>query len=239
VHWCQEPDCRTPLIAHDRHTRCSTCRSKQRQQAEAAPAATPVLDPLAQIGENATQLMAALPPHSHHRMPLLAQLGRNIPSTTAASLLHAGASTIREAKRKDYSGSDLLHDKYAREVKRQKTELGRAKELRDFIDTACPTKSGEKSPTHHQYTTNALLYQAYCSFTANPMSFHTFWLIKKRMRVHYAGRYLGHFDCSRCITLKKLQHLPEAVLLTGEQAEELRKCRLHERTSFRSASTTS
>jgi len=195
-----------------------------------------VLDPLAQIGENATQLMAALPPHSHHRMPLLNQLGRNIPSTTAAPLLHAGASTIREAKRKDYSGSDLLHDKYARDMKRQKTDPARKEEAQAFIKVACPTKSGEKSPTLHQYTTNKLLYDSYCNFTPRPYSFRTLWTLKKAMRVRYAGRYLGQFDCSKCVTLKKLQYLPEDQL-TGEQAEELRKCRLHKQTSFLSPST--
>jgi len=35
------------------------------------------------------------------------------------------------------------------------------------------------------------------------------------MRVRYAGRYLGQFDCSKCVTLKKLQYLPEGQLTGG------------------------
>jgi len=197
-----------------------------------------MLDPLAQIGENATQLMAALPPHSHHRMPLLNQLGRNIPSTTAAPLLHAAASTIREAKRKDYSGSDLLHDKYARDVKRQRLDDKRITELCDFVATACPTKSGGRSVTYHQYTTDTLLYDAYRGFTVRPVSFNTFRRVKQWMRVRRAGRYLGQFDCSRCLTYNKLQHMPVGSM-TGAQAEEWRKCSLHRQLHFRSASTTS
>jgi len=52
--------------------------------------------------------MASLPVHSHHRAPLLKALSQHLPSSTAATLLHAAPSTIRNAKRKDYSMSDLV-----------------------------------------------------------------------------------------------------------------------------------
>jgi hypothetical protein len=167
----------------DGHALCWTCRQQLLQPQTNAPATaiTPVLDPLAQIGENATQLMAALPPHSHHRAPLLNQLSQHIPSSTAATLLHAAPSTVRNAKRKDSSGSDLLTEQYARAVKRQKTNPETKAELTSFIDVACPTKSGERHNTHHQFTTHALLYSAYCQFTPRPVSFHTFRRVKQFM----------------------------------------------------------
>jgi hypothetical protein len=98
--------------------------------------------------------MASLPVHSHHRAPLLSTLSQHIPSTTASTLLHAAPSTIRNAKRKDYSNSDLMQQKYAAGVKRQKLSDERVEQLCDFVATACPTKSGEQSVTYHQYTTD-------------------------------------------------------------------------------------
>jgi hypothetical protein len=217
----------------DGHRLCWSCAHPKH-----APQQQETTDPLAQIGENATQLMAALPVHSHHRAPLLNALSRHLPSTTAASLLHAAPSTIRNAKRKDYSGSDLLQDKYARGVKRQKTAPARLEQLYDFLAAACPTKSGERSVTFHQYTTDASLYAAYCQFTPRPLSFHTFYDKKRWLRVRRAGRYLGHFDCSRCVSYNKLQHKPEAQL-SAEEALELRRCAAHRTTVFPNACTTS
>ncbi len=54
-------------------------------QAHSTPGArgTGKHDPLAQIGENATQLMASLPTHSHHRAPLLKALSQHLPSSTS------------------------------------------------------------------------------------------------------------------------------------------------------------
>ena len=224
----------------DGHALCWTCRQQLLQQQTNAPATaiTPVLDPLAQIGENATQLLAALPPHSHHRSPLLNQLSQHIPSSTAATLLHAAPSTVRNAKRKDSSGSDLLTEKYARNVKRQKIESARVEELCDFVATACPTKSGERSVTYHQFTTDALLYSAYREFTPRPVSFNTFRRVKQFMRVRRASRYLGQFDCSKCVTYNKLQHKP-SVLMTAEEEHDLRRCLKHRKTLFRNASTIS
>ena len=130
-----------------RHSQCSACRYQPKE-------AQPTLDPLAQVGQNACQLMASLPVHSHHRAPLLSTLSQHIPSTTASTLLHAAPSTIRNAKRKDYSNSDLMQQKYAAGVKRQKLSDERVEQLCDFVATACPTKSGEQSVTYHQYTTD-------------------------------------------------------------------------------------
>ncbi len=48
---------------------CSDCHNK----AHRASAGQENVDPLAQIGQNACDLMAALPIHSHHRQPLLQQ----------------------------------------------------------------------------------------------------------------------------------------------------------------------
>lgn len=121
-------------------------------------------------------------------------------------------------------------------MKRQKLDPKRLEALRDFVDVACPTKSGDKSETHHQYITDDLLYDAYRRFTSNPVSFHTFWRVKQWMRVRRAGRYLGQFDCSRCILFNKLQHKPEAQY-TGEEAHNMRDCQLHIKTKNCSAST--
>jgi hypothetical protein len=197
-----------------------------------------VLDPLSQIGQNASQLMAALPVHSHHRAPLLAALSQHIPCATAATLLHSAASTIRNAKRKDHSSSDLMQQSYAHGVKRPKIAAQRINDLCDFVAAACPTKSGECSITHHQFTTDASLYSAYCRSTPSPVSFSCFYKIKRWMRVRRAGRYLGQFDCSKCVMLNKLQHKQEAEL-TGEEAHNLRDCQLHQQTKNCSVSTTS
>ena len=205
------------------------CRYKPKQE-------HPTLDPLAQIGQNACQLMSALPVHSHHRAPLLSALSQHIPSSTAVTLLHAASSTIRNAKRKDYSNSDLMQQKYATGVKRQKLSDDRVEQLCDFVAAACPTKSGEKSVTYHQYTTDDSLYSAYRQSTSNPVSFNTFYKIKRWMRVRRAGRYLGQFDCSKCCMFNKLQHKSD---LTGEEAEELRRCMRHRETRFFNSSTIS
>ena len=108
-----------------RHAQCSACRYQPKTEGKQQP----TLDPLAQIGENACQLMATLPTHSHHRAPLLSALSQHIPSSTAATLLHAASSTIRNAKRKDYSDSDLLQQKYPTGVKRQKLAPERVEQL--------------------------------------------------------------------------------------------------------------
>jgi len=213
-------------------TKCWHCRTQSPQRHQEN------IDPLAQIGENATQLMATLPTRSHHRAPLLSILSTNIPSTIAASLLHASPSHVRNMKRTDHSCSDLLQSKYPAGVKRQRLVPDRVDQLCDFVAAACPTKSGERSESYHQYTTDASLYSAYCQSAPTPVSFNTFYRVKRWMRVRRAGRYLGQFDCSRCVTFHKLQHKPEAEL-TGEEAHDLRCCTLHRQTVFPSASTIS
>lgn len=219
------------LHSKDGHRLCWQCRCKP-------PAQQENLDPLAQIGENATQLMASLPTHSHHRAHLLAILSSNIPSTTAAPLLHASASYIRSAKRKDHSSSDLLQAKYPSGVKRHRLADERVEQLCDFVATACPTKSGESSVTYHQFVTDTALYTSYCSSSAAPVSFNTFSRVKRWMRVRRAGRYLGQFDCSHCVAFYKLEHKPEAER-TAAEAHNLRGCILHRQTVFHNGSTTS
>jgi hypothetical protein len=117
-----------------------------------------------------------------------------------------------------------MQQKYTSGVKRQKLPEERVDQLCDFVAGVCPTKSGEKSVTHHQYTTDDSLYSAYRKSIPNPVSFTTFYKIKRWMRVRRAGRYLGQFDCSKCCLFNKLQHKPE---LTGEEGEEMRKCIRH------------
>ena len=217
--------------ATDKHKLCWQCRTK-------VPPGHKVLDPLTQIGQNASQLMAALPVHSYHRAPLISALSQHIPSTTAATLLRAAASTIRNAKRKDHSSSDLMQQSYSHGVKRQKIAAQRISDLCDFIAAACPTKSGERSVTHHQFTTDDSLYSAYRRSTSTPVSFSCFYKIKRWMRVRCAGRYLGQFDCSKCIMSNKMQHKTEAEL-SGEEAQSMRGCQLHQQTKNCSVSTTS
>jgi len=129
-----------------------------------------------------------------------------------------------------------MQQKYATGVKRQKLSDDRVEQLCDFVAAACPTKSGEKSVTYHQYTTDDSLYSAYRQSTSNPVSFNTFYKIKRWMRVRRAGRYLGQFDCSKCCMFNKLQHKSD---LTGEEAEELRRCMRHRETRFFNSSTIS
>ena len=129
--------------------------------------------------QNASDLMAALPTHSHHRATLVHFLSKGLDSTTAASLLHCSASYVRQVKRKDWSDSDLLQDKYARDVKRQKTDPAVLTELCDFLAASCPTKSGERSITYRQYVSDDALYQAYSTTALSPLSFHTFSDIKQ------------------------------------------------------------
>lgn len=175
--------------------------------------------------------MALLPPHSHHRAPLLHYLSQGLDSTTAARLFHTSASYVRQCRRKDYSDCDLLTDKYARDVQRQKTAPSVLQQLCDFLSASCPTKSGDRSVTFHQYVTDDALYQAYATTCYPAVSFHTFYHIKKWMRVKHAGKYFGQFDCSKCM---RLHQLP--TLLAAEQDEEKKKelqmeeqrCRQHE-----------
>lgn len=175
-----------------------------------------MLDPLAQIGHNATQLLASLPEHSHFRAPLLSVLSRGLSSSAAASLLHASASYIRRLRQEDHSGHALLQQRYKSGVRRRKVDPARWQLLGQFLESACPPKSGSRAVTFRQFTTDDSLYHAYRSSVPRPLSFNSFILAKKWLRVRKAGRYLGQFDCSRCILYRKL-HFKAVEDLTPER----------------------
>jgi hypothetical protein len=65
----------------------------------------------------------------------------------------------------------LTPRRYARDVKRQKTDPSVLQELCDFLVAACPTKSGDRCVTYHQYVTDDSLYQAYVTSALAPVSF--------------------------------------------------------------------
>ena len=197
----------------DRGKRCLPCRYKHEQRQPQLPLA-PALSTEAIVTRNVSTMMHQLPVHSHHRAPLIHHLSRDLPSTTAAELLHTTASYVRQCKRKDYSESDLLQDKYSRDVKRQKAHPGVLQELVEYLRVACPVKSGSRSETHRQYVTDDALYQGYITTVEAPMSFHTFMKIKQWMRVRHVG---------------------EIIQLT----EEKEQCEQHQQLSFRSAINTS
>jgi hypothetical protein len=218
----------------NRTTVCSRCDYRLRNPSESNSSASSLsasLTPLEQVGSNASRLMAALPVHSHHRAPLIHYLSEGLDSTTAATLLHTSASYVRQCRRKDYSNSDLLQDLYARDVSRQKTDPSVLTQLCDFIAASCPTKSGDRCVTYHQYVSDDALYQAYCTTFFPAVSFHTFYNIKQWMRVKHAGKYLGQFDCSKCLRLKQLPTLIAAAT-DGEHRTQLQleeqRCRCHE-----------
>ena len=145
-----------------RGTICSGCHNKiHRDGHQSTSLLSPLLSPQLQLAQNASQLMATLPVHSHHRAPLLHHLSQGMSSADAAPLLHTSASYIRECKRKNFSESDLLQDKYARGVKRQKLSDGTVAQIFNFIVAACPTPSGSCTLTFKQYVNDGPLYQAY------------------------------------------------------------------------------
>jgi hypothetical protein len=149
---------------------------------------------------------------------------------------------VRQCKLKDYSDSDLLQDKYARDVKRQKTDPAALTQLCEFLASSCPTKSGDRSVTFHQYISDDALYQAYVTTCFPPLSFHTFSNIKQWMRVKHAGKYMGQFDCAKCLRLKQLPALIAATSSYSERMElqlEEQRCRRHEELKNCNAITTS
>jgi len=225
----------------------ASCRECYNESHPPHPASAPPSSPhpsltsLEQVGTNASHLLSALPPHSHHRAPLVHFLSAGLDSTTAASLLHTSASYVRQCKRNDYSDSDLLQDKYARDVKRQKTAPSVIQELMEYIINACPTKSGSRHQTFRQYITDDALYQGYLTSVAAPVSFNTFMRIKQWLRVKHAGKYFGMFDCRSCFRLQQLPSLIHAETNFAEQLKlrlELAECKKHEETHFRSAVST-
>lgn len=105
-------DCRQWKRKEQRHgSRCTACHNQHYR----GPLQTPTLSTEQQVTQNASQLMRALPPHSHHRAPLLHHLSKDLPSKTAAKLFGTSASYVRQVKRKDYTDADLMQDRYVRE----------------------------------------------------------------------------------------------------------------------------
>ena len=80
-------------------------------------------------------------------------------------------------------------------MKRQKLHPDVWKELLEFLVGACPTKSGEKSVTFHQYHTDDFLFNAYKETVTTPVSFNTFLKLKEWLRVRKVKTYWGMFDC--------------------------------------------
>jgi len=171
-------------------------------------------------------MLAALPEHSHFRAPLLSALSRGLSSNAAAPLLHASASYIRGVRRKDYSAHSLLQQRYKSGVKRQKIDPMRWRLLGQFLEAACPPKSGARTVTFRQYTTDDSLFDAYRSSVPQPLSFNSFLRAKQWLRVRRAGRYLGHFDCSRCVLYRKL-HYKAVEDLKPEDHQQLRLSEVH------------
>jgi len=171
-------------------------------------------------------MLAALPEHSHFRAPLLSVLSRGLSSNAAAPLLHASASYIRGVRRKDYSAHSLLQQRYKSGVKRQKIDPMRWRLLGQFLEAACPPKSGARTVTFRQYTTDDSLFDAYRSSVPQPLSFNSFLRAKQWLRVRRAGRYLGHFDCSRCVLYRKL-HYKAVEDLKPEDHQQLRLSEVH------------
>ena len=224
----------------DRGKRCLPCRYKHEQRQPQLPLA-PALSTEAIVTRNVSTMMHQLPVHSHHRAPLIHHLSRDLPSTTAAELLHTTPSYVRQCKRKNYSESDLLQDKYSRDVKRQKAHPGVLTELVEYLRVACPVKSGSRSETHRQYVTDDALYQGYITTVEAPMSFHTFMKIKQWMRVRHVGKYFGMFDCVKCYRLKQIPSEIQQSFLGDEiiqLTEEKEQCEQHQQLSFRSAINT-
>jgi hypothetical protein len=194
------------------------------------------------VGTNAISLIRSLPTHSHHRAPLLQFLSRGLDSFLTASLFGSSNSYIRQLRRKDLSNSDLLSEKYERGVKRQKTAPQVQTEACNFIASSCPTKSGERSVSFHQYVTDDALYQSYMvnhssstDSTSRPLSFSTFCRLKRWMRVRRAGKYLGQFDCALCLRLRQVEVQLQAAKSDEERmalGQELQRCKRHQEVDF-------
>ena len=189
--------------------------------------------------------MHQLPVHSHHRAPLIYHLSRDLPSTTAAKLLHTTASYVRQCKRKSYDDADLLQEKYSHHVKRPKLHEGRVTEVMEYLTTACPTKSGSRHVTYYQYIGDDALYEGYRQTTQQPVCFNTFNKLKSFLRVRKKTKYFGMFDCRMCYRRTQLpslihqahqSHQPYASILRLQL--ELGRCNYHHELSFPSAVST-
>ena len=186
--------------------------------------------------------MLKLPVHSHHRASLVHHLSRDLPSTTAAKILHTTASYVRQCKRKSYDDSDLVQEKYPHGVKRQKLHEGRVVEVIDFLQGACPTKSGSRHVTYNQYISDDGLYQGYCSSTQHPVCLNTFHKLKGFLRVRKKKKYLGMFDCRDCYHRTQLPSLIQQAQQSQQPYStivklqlELDRCNKHYELSFHNA----
>ena len=126
---------------------------------------------------------------------------------------------------------DSFYIRYARDVKRQKMHPGVLTELIQYLETACPVKSGSQSKTHRQYITDDALYQEYMLTTLAPVCLNTFMKIKQWMRVKHVGKYFGMFDCHQCY---RLQQLPSLL----QQPHTLDACKQYQQTHFHNAVST-
>ena len=182
-----------------------------------------------------------LPAYSHHRGALLRSLSKDLTSKQAANLFGSSSSHIRNAKRKARGSDDLLTEKYPHGVKRKKLSDDTVRAVFDFIVAACPTKSGERSLTFHQYVTDDALYQAYVALTPvgqKTVCFNTFHSLKRWLRVRRSGAYFGQFDCYICLRLKQIPLLIARSQDNEEKSElgqEMQKCQRHRELTFRNA----
>ena len=92
-------------------------------------------------------------------------------------------------------------------MKRAKLHEGRIAEVVDYLQHACPTKSGSRHVTYYQYTTDDALYHAYHATTQQPVCFNTFSKLKGFLRVRKKRKYLGMFDCRACYRRTQLPAL--------------------------------
>jgi hypothetical protein len=192
---------------------------------------TPPITAEQRMTNNVADFMALLPPHSHHRAPLVHFLSRGLESATAAKYLNCSPSYVRQCKRKQFDNSDLVQDKYARDVKRQKLAPPLQHAVLEYLASACPTESGERSVTLHQFVSDDALYKGYSKVVTNPISFHTFYNMKRWLRIKRTGSYFGLFDCAKCYSLKQLPSLiasEEDYAKRVRLQQELEQCQKHQ-----------
>ena len=173
---------------------------------------------------------------------LVHYLSKDLDTATAAKLLHCSETEVRACRKTDYSDSDLLQDKYARDVTRQKTDPSVLTELMEFLAAACPTKSGSRHLTFYQYITDQSLYEAYVLHSKAPVSFNTFMKIKQWLRVRHKRKYLGMFDCPHCFRLGQMPALKTAAASDVAEFAKLQleewDCKKHQETRFSSSIST-
>jgi hypothetical protein len=189
-------------------TQCRGCYNQQHPPHIKQPATSSSSSTLETIGSNAISLMQSLPVHSHHRAPLLHHLAQGLTSSQASEYLISSASYIRECKRKNQEDSDLLTDKYAADVKRQKLPAEVILHVINYIKDNCPTKSGAPRVEYRQYVNDAELYQGYVATKRagiDIVCFNTFVKYKQQLNVKRVRSYWGQFDCAKCLAFRKLK----------------------------------